>query len=100
MRRHRRHQPPVETLDASAALCRRARRFARRGDDRRAMMTLREAALGDEGDARLWTLYGAQCLRMGRLDAARQALGHAAWLRDRQNEPRKAQVTRDLLLAA
>ncbi|HEX4475081.1 MAG TPA: hypothetical protein VH142_08400 [Polyangiaceae bacterium] len=80
-----------------AALCRRAFRFRRRGDDRRAMLLLREAAYENEHDAKIWTLYGVQCARVGRTDVAHKALSHAVWLRERQNETRKALVTRDLL---
>jgi Flp pilus assembly protein TadD len=61
------------------------------------MLALREAAHADEGDARLWVFYGMQCIRTGRIDAARQALGHAIWLRERQHEAAKAAVTRRLL---
>lgn len=79
------------------ALCRRAWRHRRRGDERRAMLMLREAAHRNEADARLWTLYGVQCVRAGCPDAAETALEHAVWLRTRNHEPRKAQVTRDVI---
>ncbi len=61
------------------------------------MVVLREAAHENEHDARLWTHYGVQCLRVGRLDVARQAFLHAAWVRDRHGEHAKAKVTRALL---
>lgn len=61
------------------------------------MVMLREAALENEHDARLWVLYGVQCARIGRFDVARQALQHAAWVRDRRGEAAKANVTRALL---
>jgi Flp pilus assembly protein TadD len=87
--------PPDETHED--ALVRRAFRFRRKGEERRAMVALREAALGAEHSARLWTLYGVQCTRLGRLDAAAQALTHAVWLRVRAGETGKARVTRALL---
>jgi Flp pilus assembly protein TadD len=92
----RRHLPSPPTPEA---LCRRARRYARRGQARRALLALRQAAHEHEDDPRLWTLYGVQCLRMGRMETARHALMHAAWIRDRRNEQRKADVTRRLLEA-
>jgi Flp pilus assembly protein TadD len=61
------------------------------------MLMLREAAHENESDPRLWVLYAVQCTRVGRLDTARRALAHAAWLRERRHEPRKAHVTRALL---
>ena len=79
------------------ALRRRVRRFRRRGENRRAMLALREAALKNDRDAKVWTLYGAECMRMGRRDAARDALRHAAWLREREREYGKARTTRRLL---
>jgi len=87
--------PPDETYEE--ALVRRAFRFRRKGEERRAMVALREAAFGNDRSARLWTLYGVQCARAGRLDAASQALNHALWLRERANEAGKARVTRGLL---
>jgi Flp pilus assembly protein TadD len=85
----------LETREA--ALCRRAFRHRRRGDDRQAMLLLRDAANENEECPRLWTLYGVQCARLGRRDAAKSALVHAAWLRDRRGEPRKAASTRAVL---
>jgi len=61
------------------------------------MVLLREAALANEHDARIWTFYGVQCARIGRLDEARRALQQAAWVRDRNGEPAKANVTRSLI---
>jgi Flp pilus assembly protein TadD len=94
-RRPAKRDLPVETPEA--LLCRRAWRFRRRGDERRAMLALREAASSHEQDAKLWALYGVQCMRLGHMASASQALLHAAWLRDRQHEHRKASVTRDVL---
>ncbi|HVU05247.1 MAG TPA: hypothetical protein VHE30_26045 [Polyangiaceae bacterium] len=80
-----------------AALCRRARRSRRRGDERRALLLLREAAYENEHEPKLWVFYGLQCARTGRVDEAERALLHAAWLRERAHEPAKARVTRELL---
>ncbi|HEX3596834.1 MAG TPA: hypothetical protein VHU80_17110 [Polyangiaceae bacterium] len=86
---------PEETPDQ--AQLRRAWRHRRKGDERRAMVMLREAALENEHDARLWAMYGVQCARIGRFDVARRALQHAAWVRDRNGEAAKANVTRALI---
>jgi len=90
---------PREVLDVtiSGDLCRRAFRHRRKGAHRRAMLVLRQAAHADEGDARIWTLYGAQCMRTGQLDSAARALTHAAWLRDREGAVAKARTTRAVL---
>ena len=80
-----------------SALCQRAFRHRRKGDQRRALLAFRQAALENDEDPRLWTLYGVQCMRVGQADTARQAIVHAAWLRDRRGERAKAQVTRALL---
>ena len=87
--------PPIDET-REAALCRRAFRFRRRGDDRRAMLLLREAAHGAEHAPKPWVFYGVQCARTGRLDEAERAWAHAAWLRERAHQPAKARVTRAL----
>jgi Flp pilus assembly protein TadD len=93
----RRHDAFTPTEAHDVAMCRRAWRHRRRGDERRAMLLLRDAAHRDESDARIWALYGVQCGRAGYLEAAARALGHAVWLRVRRKEARKAQVTRDVM---
>jgi Flp pilus assembly protein TadD len=78
-------------------LVQRARRLRRRGEQRRAMLILREACHAAEDCARLWTLYAAQCMRVGRRDDASDALTRAIWLRERERDSARAKVTRDLL---
>lgn len=75
----------------------RARRHRRRGEDRRAIVVLREACLRDEDDATLWTLYGAWLAEDGKNEDARRALKHALWLRNGAGQREKARVTRALL---
>jgi Flp pilus assembly protein TadD len=75
----------------------RAYRVLRRGDDRRAMLLLREAACRSASDARLWTLYGVQCARMGRGEDAEQALRQALWLRQRARDESRVRVMERLL---
>jgi Flp pilus assembly protein TadD len=95
---HRFRQTEVE--DIRPALCRKIARHRRKGDERRAMLLLREAACASEDDPRIWALYGAQCLRAGRVDSAVQALGHATWLRERNGEAPKARAMQRLLSKA
>ena len=97
MRRRSTFAAPPADETREAASRRRAWRHRRKGDERKAMVELRGAAHENEHDPRLWTLYGMQCARIGRRDVARQALAHAAWLRDRAGETAKATVTRALI---
>jgi len=83
-------QPAVTTVE-------RARRQSERGDERRAMLILREACFAAESDAALWVHYGLSCLRARRRDEGFRALGHALWLRERSRDPRRVQVMRELI---
>jgi Flp pilus assembly protein TadD len=96
----RRRQPSLPDANEThqESLCRRALRFRRRGEERKALVAFREAALSSEKDARLWTHYGVQCGRMGRYTEAQHALSQAVWLRERAGESEKARVTRSLLV--
>lgn len=98
----RRHIPafPSSQSDPLEQRVEQARRQNRRGEPRKALVLLREACFSAGGDARLWTLYAAQCWRMGRLDDTRQALRQALWLRERANDERRARVLRTLIAAA
>jgi len=75
----------------------RARRQSERGDDRRAMLILREECFAIESDAGLWVHYGLACLRARRCDEGFRALAHALWLRERARDDRRVQVMRDLI---
>jgi hypothetical protein len=75
----------------------RARRQSERGDERRAMLILREECFAVEHDAALWVHYGLSCLRVRRRDEGLRALAHALWLRERARDEARAQVMRDLI---
>lgn len=75
----------------------RARRQAGRGDERRAMLILREACFAAESDAALWVHYGLSCLRARRRDEGLRALAHALWLRERERDEARARVMRDII---
>jgi len=75
----------------------RARRQSDRGDERRAMLILREACFAAESDAALWVHYGLSCLRVRRRDEGFRALAHALWLRERSRDAARVRVMRDLI---
>ena len=75
----------------------RARRQAERGDERRAMLILREECFAVESSAALWVHYGLSCLRARRRDEGFRALAHALWLRERARDEKRIRVMRDLI---
>ena len=75
----------------------RARRQSERGDERRAMLILREECFQVESDPGLWVHYGLSCLRARRRDEGFRALAHALWLRERARDERRAAVMRDII---
>jgi hypothetical protein len=75
----------------------RARRQSERGDERRAMLILREECFAVESDPGLWVHYGLSCLRARRRDEGYRALAHALWLRERARDERRAAVMRDII---
>ncbi|EYF00479.1 hypothetical protein [Chondromyces apiculatus] len=79
--------------DAVEGLIRRSQRSRQRGDERRALVLLRDACKLDEWRARSWTLLGALLVAQGRRDEAVEAFDHAHWLRLRAGEDARAQVT-------
>jgi Flp pilus assembly protein TadD len=83
-------QPAVTAVE-------RARRQVERGDERRAMLILREACFAAESDARLWVHYGLSCLRARRKDEGFRALAHALWLRERVRDHARVRVMRELI---
>ena len=93
-RRSHRHE---ETSIPQVSVAGRARRHMRRGEPRKALVTLREACLMDERDASLWTQYGTLLAQVGRVDDAAQALRHALWLRRSAGDAPRARVTERLI---
>ena len=83
-------QPAVTAVE-------RARRQSERGDDRRAMLILREACFAAESDAALWVHYGLSCLQVRRRDEGFRALAHALWLRERSRDAARVRVMRELI---
>ena len=75
----------------------RARRQSERGDERRAMLILREECFAVEADPALWVHYGLACLRARRRDEGLRALAHSVWLRERAGDDRRVQVLRELI---
>jgi Flp pilus assembly protein TadD len=91
--RNRRHQLEATSRAPTA----RARRLLRRGEGRRSLQILRLACCDANDDARLWVQYGHHAQQCGKLDEARLALAHAAWLFDRRRQHLRAEVVRALL---
>jgi hypothetical protein len=83
-------QPAVTAVE-------RARRQSERGDERRAMLILREECFAVESDAALWVHYGLSCLRARRRDEGFRALAQALWLRQRAGDDARSRVMRDLI---
>jgi Flp pilus assembly protein TadD len=70
----------------------------RKGDLRRAIVSLREACAFDETDAARWAFFGNVLFRRGKRDEAAHALKQALYLRERRGERAKANVIRRLIL--
>lgn len=83
--------------DAVEQLIARARKLRSRGDQRRALLTLREACALDEWRARSFALLGAWLIEGRQSVEAAQALRHACWLRGRAGELGRARATASLL---
>lgn len=90
-------QPALGESRPDQLLVRRAQRHRRRGEHRQAMLALREACQHSGQSPRLWTLYGVACVRVRRLDDARQAFRQALWLRRRAHDDSRAQVLERLI---
>jgi Flp pilus assembly protein TadD len=88
----------VESLDSvQESLVARARRLRAKGETRKAIVAFREACLRDDGDAALWTSYGALLATSSHLDDAAVAFAHALWLRRRAHEDGRARATQALI---
>jgi len=96
----RRRMSPVQSDNNLEQQVQQAQRLRRRGDQRKALVLLREACFRAGSDARLWALYAMQCWRMGRADDARQAFRQALWFRERAGDAGRTRVLRALLNAA
>jgi Flp pilus assembly protein TadD len=92
-----RREQPLADETREEILLRQARRYKRRGDERRAMLALRECCFLSRDSARLWTLYGVFCWRARRPDDALAALRQALWLRERSHDELRAKVLRGLV---
>jgi hypothetical protein len=83
-------QPAVTALE-------RARRQSERGDERRAMLILREECFATESNAALWVHYGLACLRVRRREEGFRALSHALWLRERVRDDKRSATLRRII---
>lgn len=91
----------VETRSAEGSqeelLLRRARRHARHGEARKALLAAREACYLVQGDARLWAIYGSYCWKAGRISEACDAIRQAIWYRQRNRDTSRAAALKNLL---
>jgi Flp pilus assembly protein TadD len=76
----------------------RAQKHRRKGELRRAAVSLREACALDERNAARWVLLGDVLFRMGKKEEAAHALKQAVYLREQAGERSKANVVRRLIL--
>ena len=76
----------------------RALKLRRRGELRRASMTLREATALDESNAARWMLYANLLIELGQRGDAERAMKQSLFLREQRGEKAKANVIRRLLL--
>ena len=86
-----------ESREPATTAVQRARRQSERGDERRAMLILREECFAVESAAALWVHYGLSCLRARRRDEGFRVLSHALWLRERARDQARSEVMRDLI---
>jgi hypothetical protein len=67
----------------------------RRGDARKAFLTLRLACCDDNGNPKLWVQYGHFAWLAGKLDEANEAFTQAIWLFERRGAMKRADSVRD-----
>ncbi len=97
MRRRRVRKAPLEAADATERLRRRAAKFARRGDYRKAALSLRQLVSLD-GRARSWVAFGAMLRRAKRYEEALEAYKQGLWLLRREGQDRRAFTVAKLIL--
>lgn len=93
-------RPAERPVDAVDALLLRARKLRARGETRKALVTLRQAANLDEWRARSWARLGAFAAEIGHRDEAVRAFEQARWLNARLGFERRADVCARLAAAA
>lgn len=98
-----RNSAPTRVLEFAAEdrardLVVRAFKLRRRGEHRRATLTLREACGLDHRNAAHWMIYGSYLATLGRRDDAEHAMKQSLYLREREGAKAKAKVVRGQLL--
>jgi Flp pilus assembly protein TadD len=76
----------------------RALKHQRKGELRRASLTLREATALDESNAPRWMFFARVLIQLGQRDDAELAMKQSLFLREQRGEKAKANVIRRLLL--
>jgi Flp pilus assembly protein TadD len=90
--------PSWNVADRADELTARAQRLRRRGELRRAAVTMREACALDEQSSARWVMLGDVLFRAGTKDEAARAFRQAVYLCERSGHKAKANVVRRLIL--
>ncbi len=94
---HSRLRKQTAANDSGRDPVQRALRYKRRGHERKALLCLRQACNESEQDARLWALYGAECVRQGKQHDAEDAFVRSLWLRHRAKQAGRVRSLEQLL---
>jgi Flp pilus assembly protein TadD len=89
---------PWSIADRADELTVRALRQRRKGELRRAAVSLRAACALDEENASRWVMLGDVLFRAGKRDEAAHALKQAVYLCEQSGHKAKANVVRRLIL--
>jgi Flp pilus assembly protein TadD len=89
---------PWSIADRADELTVRALRQRRKGELRRAAVSLRAACALDEANASRWVMLGDVLFRTGKKDEAARALKQAVYLCEQSGHKAKANVVRRLIL--
>ena len=88
----------VDFADRADELTARAQKLRRKGELRRAVVTLREACALDERNSARWVMLGDVLFRMGKREEASRAMKQAVYLLERRGDRPRANVIRRLIL--
>lgn len=88
----------VDFEERAEELTLRSLKLQRKGELRRALLTMREATSLDESNAARWMLFAHMLIQLGQRDDAERAMKQSLYLREQRGQKVKANVIRRLLL--
>jgi Flp pilus assembly protein TadD len=88
----------IDFSDRAEELTLRAQKLRRKGELRRAAVTLREACALEEENAARWMLLGDVLFRTGKREEAAEAMKQALYLRQQRGERGRVNTIRRILL--